>query len=380
MASGQKSQNRKGILFLVFATLLLGLIGLIAWRVSLPWRLLRAATPSEASWAFQGSTLRAQPLRWTDGSLTLLAKAGSIESQWLELITNGVVNLIRLTEARVEFSEAPERFQQIDFSRWKNLLDPANLPIARADLSDASLNLSIFPSALDTDLTAIRNRAGAIDSTARVTGGGLSVQGFLRLGWDSLENGGSFEGSYDRRSNPYFFSFFDEEPFRSLLRPFGQIEFEGSFVLDKEWHFDQGIRLITASEPGAEFAGQTLTELAFSGATVFPNVLTRENRALLEGLLPDKITLFRIEARRRGDGPIVIEVTLNGKRLFNLDADSWREGAQARIHVLNTAQTSTGTLSLGPAGGMIFLPGPYQSGDLPTFRLPGILEISQPKL
>ena len=377
MAAGQKSKKSKGLFLVILTALVLGLIGFALWRGSLPWRIISQGAPPEATWNLDGDSLSVRPIRWTNQSLTILADSITAENRWLDLILEGSINLVRLKKARIDFSEAPERFQHIDFSRWKDLLDPARLPIEKADLSGASLNLSIFPSALETDLTAVRNRSGAIDSTARVTGGGLTVQGFLRLGWDSLENGGSFEGSYDRRSNPYFFSFFDEQPFRSLLQPFGQIEFEGSFVLDKNWQFYQGIRLITASEREQDFAGQTLTELAFSGATVFPNVLTRENRALLEGLLPDETTLFRIEARRRGDGPIIIQVSINRNRLFEMDADSWRAGARARVFVEKTKITIDGTLSPQDSGGMIFLPDAFQPDSLPSFNLPGILEIGE---
>ncbi len=316
-----------------------------------------------------------QPIRWTDGSLTLVAAAATAEDHWFALLRSGTLNLVRVTRARVDYEGAPERFQQIDFSRWKDWLEPTRLPIDKADLADATLKLSIFPSPLETDLTAIRNRSGAIEATARVRGGGLAVQGFLRLGWDSLENGGSFEGSYDRLSNPYFFSFFDEQPFRSLLAPFGTIQFEGSFVLGPEWKFKQGVRLITASEPVAEFDGEQLTELAFSGATVFPDALVRENRAIIEGLLPDPSILFRLEVRRRGNGPVMIEVSLNDKPLLAVDADSWQDGSSARLRPEKSGTTTNGTLSRNPSGGMSFLPESPTATELPRFELPGILAI-----
>ena len=375
MTAQRKLKKSKG--FLLVLIMIVVLLGWVGWRLSLPWRVLSEAAPPEASWSFSGDSVQASPIRWTDGALVVLARAAETEFSVVHLVRDGAVNLIRLSFARVEFGEAPERFQEIDFSRWKDLLDPSRLPITKAYFPEAELKLSIFPSALDAELTAIRNRSGAIDSTARVEGGGLKVQGFLRLGWDSLENGGSFEGSYARHSNPYFFSFFDEEPFRSLLSPFGLIQFEGSFVLDQNWKFVQGIRLITAAEPSGVFEGATHTELAFSGATVFPNVLSRENRALLEGLLPDGITLFRVEARRRNDGPILMEVSLNNGMLFKLDTDSWRDGSAARLHIIGNPLHIQGVLELTDSGAMTFFAIDPPVKTVPSFHLPGILEIGE---
>lgn len=375
MTVEQHAKRRGRQILLPIALLAVILCGFLIWRMSVPWRLLSQATPTEGTWSFDGRSLQMQPIRWTDGSLVLLASAADAEVRWVDLIGKGSINLLRLIKGRVEYHDAPERFQEIDFSRWKPLLAPAALPVDKADLSGTSLKLSIFPSPLDADLTAIRNRSGAIDSTARVQGGGLSVQGFLRLGWDSLENGGSFEGSYDRSKSAYFFSFFNEQPFQSLLNPFLRIEFEGSFSLGKDWKFNQGVRLITAAQEEADFYNETLTELAFSGATVFPDPLMRENRAILEGLLPDGITLFRIEARRRGDGPVIISVSLNGERAYELDADSWKQESPARLKMLGEERNLQGILNLHPKGGLSFVPENVLPGGEPEFALPGILVI-----
>ena len=155
------------------------------------------------------------------------------------------------------------------------------------------------------------------------------------------------------------------------------IQFEGSFVLDQNWKFGQGIRLITAAEPSGVFEGATHTELAFSGATVFPNVLSRENRALLEGLLPDGITLFRVEARRRNDGPILMEVSLNNGMLFKLDTDSWRDGSAARLHIIGNPLHIQGVLELTDSGAMTFFAIDPPVKTVPSFHLPGILEIGE---
>jgi len=375
MTVDQHAKRPGRMILLPVALLALLVCGLLLWRMSVPWRLLSQVTPAESTWSFNGHSLQMQPIRWTDGSLILIASAADAEFRWLDLLREGSVNLLRLVKARIEFDEAPGRFQNIDFSSWKDLLTPEVLPVDKVDLTGARLKLSIFPSPLDTDLTAIRNRSGAIDSTARVSGDGLSVQGFLRLGWDSLENGGSFEGSYQRQEGGYFFSFFDEQPFRSLLDPFRGIQFEGSFVLDKDWRFNQGVRLITAAEPRAVFHNTALTELAFSGATAFPDPLMRENRAILEGLFADGITLFRLEARRRGEGPIIIEITLNGERAYEMDADSWQDGSPARLRQPAQNLSTPGVLVKSPKGGLAFLAEGVLPSSKPLFALPGVLAI-----
>lgn len=375
MAKRSESGKVRRIALPLLALSAAGVLGFLLWRMSLPWRILKEASPTEANWSFGGNSLQTQPVRWTDGSLVLIATAATAEIHWLDLIRNGSINLIRVLNARVEFNDAPERFQKIDFSPWKTILEPSALPLDKVDLSGTTLKLSIFPKPLDADITAIRHRSGAIDSTARISGGGLTVQGFLRLGWDSLENGGSFEGSYARREDGYFFSFFEAQPFRSFLEPFRDIQFEGSFVLDKAWKFDQGVRLITSAIDRAAFGNETLHELAFSGATVFPDRLTREERAILEGLMPDQTSLFRVEARRRGDGPIIIRTSINRELFFELDADSWRDQSPARLKRADTDEVIVGSLLKAESGGLKFLPDGKLAQDLVVFNLPGILEV-----
>jgi len=373
MAAGGKVKPSGGSLLLVlFTVFLVVFLILAAWRISLPWRLLSLAAGSEAQWDFSHDSLRAQPIRLSIGPLTLLSPVAVAESRWVDLVSGGSVNLLRLVKARIEYTAAPERFQEIDFSQWKQLLSPSSFPVDKIDVPEATLDLSIFPAPLDVSLSAIRNRAGALESTARVEGGGLFLEGFLRFGWDSLESGGSFEGTYEPYRQPFRFSFFDEEPFQSLLSSFRQLQFEGSFVLDESWKFRQGVRLITASQESANFDRTTITELAFSGATVFPDQSSRENRALLEGLLPDKTTLFCLEATRRSDGPIRLELSFNGDAIFLLEADTWSANTGARLIVAKTAEEVPGTLRKSKVGGLLFEPNDGNHGLLPVFLLPGV--------
>ncbi|MEM0966783.1 MAG: hypothetical protein AAGJ81_11595 [Verrucomicrobiota bacterium] len=378
MVNGAKAnQQGASTLLYVSAVLLVGLIGLAIWRCSLPWRVLSPLAGSEASWDLRSDSVRIQPLRISDGPLTLIAPIARAESPWLDLLADGTINLLRIVDARIEFADPPDRFQEIDFSRWSEQLRPDRLPVDKLDFPNAKLKIPIFPATLELDVSAIRNRAGALESTAHVEGGGLTLEGFCRLGWDSLESGGSFDGTYLRQDNPFFFAFFGEEPFRSLLRPFRQIQFEGSFVLDSSWRFSEGIRLITAAQQSADFGGEELRELAFSGATVFPNSSHRENRAILEGLLADETTFFQIEINRRADGPIRIDVSVNESKLFRVEASAWVDDASARMILDENEREIPGRLRVDKAGGLVFTPAETIRTSYEPFHLPGIFGLAE---
>jgi len=362
------------VLFVLLFCFVLFFLGLAFSRISLPWRVLRPLAADGARWTLTAGSLRLEPVQWSANGISLSAPAALAAIDWVGLAVSGDLRRISLPDGRLEIDNLPASPAAYDFSVWRTILGPGGLPVEQFAMPDLTLAVDSGGRTFSGSFSGVRNPAGALEASGSIRDERLVLEFFLRLGRDSLESGGTFAGTVRPGPSPRE-SLFPFEPFQSLLVPFGDIRFEGSFFLDQWWRFRDGVRMVDASEESASMGGAPVRELAFSAATVFPGPETREDRAILEGLSSGGGGLFRIEANRRNDGPVHVSLFRNGAPVLRIDADRWEEGSPARIRVADGEQTATGHLREGTGGELAFAPDPETAVSLPGFRIPGFFSV-----
>ncbi len=359
------------ILFLLLLCLVLVFLGLAFSRARLPWRVLRPLADDDARWTLTAGSLRVEPVQWSMDGISLSAPSARAVIDWPRLVAGGNLRRLSVPESRLEITDAPESLAAFDFSVWRAVLAPERFPVEQFAMPDLTIVAGSSERTLVGSFSGIRNPAGAMEASGSVEDAGMSLEIFLRLGWDSLESGGTFSGTIRPGVRPRE-SVFPSEPFQSLLGPFSDVRVEGSFFLDESWRYRNGVRMVDAAEESARMGGDRVRELAFSAATVFAESGAREDRAILEGLSPDAGNLFRIEVARRGHGPVHASFSLNGAVLLRIDADQWRTDSPARAQPTDAGASVTGHLREGSGGELIFDPDPGSTIPLPDIRIPGI--------
>ncbi|MFP4351319.1 MAG: hypothetical protein ACLFRP_04350 [Puniceicoccaceae bacterium] len=362
------------VLFILLFGFVLVFLCLAFSRISLPWRVLRPLAADGARWTLTARSLRVEPVQWSGNGVSLSAPAAIAAIDWVRLAASGDPGGVSLPGGRLEIENLPASPEAYDFSLWRAVLGAGGLPVGQFAMPDLTLAPTSGGPTFSGSFSGIRNPAGALEASGFLRDERLSLEFFLRLGRDSLESGGTFSGTL-RPETPPQESLFSFEPFRSLLAPFGDIRFEGSFFLDELWRFRDGVRMVEAVEESASMGGATVRELAFSGATVFAAPEIREDRAILEGLSSGDGGLFRIEADRRNDGPVRVSLFRDGAPVLRIDADRWREGSPARVRAGDGKATARGLLREDAGGAMSFVPDPETAVPLPGFRIPGFFSV-----
>ena len=373
-----KKTRRTGPLFVLvlFVCLVLFSLGFVFSRATLPWRILRPMAVEESRWSFSAKSLGLEPFGWSDKGISLSGVSAVAFIDWIDMIVGGSFRHLSFSGARLATGATPEFFGEFDFSAWREPLGPHRFPVEQVTLPGLTLSLDSGGRVLSGELSGIRNPAGALETSGSIGDEDLAMEFFVRLGWDSLESGGTFAGTIRRGEGlPEFV--FPSEPFQSLLGFFKAIHVEGSFFLDEKWRFRDGVRMVNAAEESARLGNTTIRELAFSAATVFARSRPREDRAVLEGLLPGGETFFRIEANRRGNGPVHVSFLQNGNLVLRIDAERWQANSPARMKPSTAEEAISGRLREASPGEWIFDPDPGTTVLIPAFRIPGFFAVGR---
>lgn len=371
------SRRRAGRWLVPVALLaLLGGLAAGAWRLSLPLRFLASTGTPTTEWEAGRGSLTAGPVAGRIGGVGFEAREAVAGFHWIDLLLRRRMDSLVLADTEVRLDRRPVSLGEIDLSPLRSRLER---PEWSFDRFEVTVNIHFAgsagpPAVVRTD--ALRNEAGALEAAGTWTTGEGRIEFFARLGRDSLENGGTFRGSIDTGPDSGAGRPFFDEPLASVLGLFETVQVEGSVFLDSSWRFAEGIALLSGARGNPRPGGAGIRDLAVSSATVRRADSEPETRVLVEGRSGETEGLLGIEFRRRGDGPIRIDLTREGALVCRIFASGWRAGETATlVREGKVRREVAGALRESPDGGLRFAPDEPGSGGGSGAGIPGLFVV-----
>ncbi len=338
---------------------------------------MRPVAKTGAHWEVGKDFLSVGPVEREEKQMAWTADSTVLHLDWLHLMADQSIPLIEVGGAAL-ILPAPSTITAPAFSEhWRDVLRPASFPFGKIEAPDSRITLDTPERILEADLSLLRNRAGAIEATGEVRRGNFDGSFFLRLGWDSLESGGSFEGTLSSDSDGGRPSdWIRAEPLRTFLKPFPTVRVEGSVFLDSEWRPFETVVLISADQNDPTGPESGFETFSLSGSFLSTPTGPEKTRFLFLASRPEDPAPSQLEVVIGKGHPIRVSGAHGKEPYFHLFFESWSPGSKGKL-VLPDSEASEipGIFATGAKGGMVFV----SETPLPAwsrhFSFPGIFSL-----
>lgn len=357
---------------------LLAAIGFTLWQVSLPFRLMRPTAQSGAQWEVGRDFLAVGPVKKTKNHTDWAANSTMLHLDWLDLLTRPSIPLLE-AGGSTGILPGPETLSSASFTApWKSLLHPESFPFNKIEAPASNISIDTIDTVLETDLTLIRNRAGAIETTGTVRNSDIEGSFFLRLGWDTLESGGNFEGLLRSQGDRHPSDWILIEPLKSFASPFSTMRFEGSIFLGPDWTPLQTVTLLSGRQLSPTPESTETKTLSLSGSYLTSQARPSVLRFLFLVSDPEETEPVQMEILNESGRPIQLTGSIGATEKFSLFTESWNPDSAGRlIFQENNGTEIPGKLVAGDSGGLVFLPETPLPDWRARFALPGIFAIGK---